>query len=475
MSRYLLVLFISLSAPSIHGQKIVSFDFLLSYAADELSNEFGVNANNDVDLYKLLYTSVDLEGNPDTLSGLVALPVTENLAHPILVYSHGTVGSREDVPSRLSGESFVVALAGALGYVGLGPDLLGLGDSNAEVHPYLHAESEAWASYDMIKAVKEQGDQYGIITNDQLFISGYSQGGHTAMALHRYIETESTDGYEVTAASPASGPYSISQEMKNFTLGDEEYFFVAYLANVALSYQAAYGNILTEEGLSSLYKEEYAQSMEKFANGELDLFDLNQELIATLVANHGASIPKLMLKEDRLDALLNDPDDPLNLALEDNDVYDWAPEAPTRLYYCSGDDQVVYTNSTLAASTMQANGATEVVAADLGANLDHGGCVPNALTLTLIFFTGYMETTTGINDVVEITSNLFPNPSNGLMYLTDNQEQGDIIVFDLFGKKVYEQAFFSGQSLDLQHLGRGTYILNWKTDNKVESHKVVIR
>ncbi len=474
MTRYILFLFFSLSAFFLQGQNIVSLDFLLSYTADELSSEFGINTSNDVELYKLSYTSVDLDGNPDTLSGLVSLPVTENLAHPLLVYSHGTVGSRDDVPSRLSGESFVVALAGALGYVGIGPDLLGLGDSNADVHPYLHADSEAWASYDMIKAIKEEGDQYGIIINDQLFISGYSQGGHTAMALHRYIETESMDGYEVTASSPASGPYSMSQETKTTILGDQEYFYVGYLANVVNSYQAAYGNILTENRFNSLYKEEYAQSMERFASGELDLDELNQELVTTLITNHGASIPRLMIREDRLDALENDPNDPLNLALQDNDVYDWAPQAPTRLYYCSGDDQVPYTNSTLAASTMQANGAPDVVAADLGVNSDHGECALSALPLTLVFFAGYMETTTSIDDYFEITSNVFPNPSNGLLYLTDNQERGDVIIMDLFGKKIYEQSYFSGQSLDLQRLDRGTYILNWKTDNKVESHKIVI-
>ena len=45
------------------------------------------------------------------------------------------------------------------------------------------------------------------------------------------------------------------------------------------------------------------------------------------------------------DDIVTDPEHPLNQDLRDNDVYDWIPLAPVRLFYCGGDERVPYENS----------------------------------------------------------------------------------------------------------------------------------
>ena len=457
----------------LHSQEIVDMDFLISYERQFIIDNFGIPALNGVDLYKLLYTSTDLQGNNDTLSGLIAIPQTENLVHPIMIYCHGTVDNRNQVPSRLSNEAFIAAGFGSIGYISIAPDYLGLGDSDG-FHPYVHADSEASASYDMLKAIRDHGNDIGLIYNDQNFIFGYSQGGHAAMALYRYIETESTDGYEVTAAAPSSGPYSVSGEMKDFTLGDEEYFFVAYLANVVLTFEEVYGNIIGEEGLSSVFREDYVDDIEKFKNEEIGLFDLNNALIDKLIQNHGKSIPKFLFQEDVLNEVLTDDDHPMNVALRDNDVYDWTPSAPTRLFYCMGDDQVVYTNSTLAETTMKNNGAVDVRASDVDPNQNHTGCFAGALTLTIFLFDSYKDITSSTNDPITLTSRIFPNPSSQYLILSaENQSTGHISIYNLLGQLLQYSEYIPGSRIDISNLPIGKYQLRWKNHQVDEMHSFI--
>ncbi len=472
----LIFLFIS-SYISSFGQEFLNMEYLLSYDRQTIINDYGIPATNGVDLYKVRYTSKDLVDQPDTLSGLVAIPDTEDMVHPLLVYAHGTVGSREDVPSRLSGEHLIAALFGSLGYFSLAPDYLGLGDSKG-IHPYVHADSEALACYDMIKAIRTSAEENDFLINNQNFIFGYSQGGHAAMALHRYMETENNDGYVVTAAAPSSGPYSISGEMKDFTLSDEEYFFVAYLASVAISYQEAYGDIFSEEGLYSFFKPEYADEIEKYALEEIDLFELNQRLIDLLVKNHGKSIPKFMIQDKKLDEILNNPESPVNKALEDNDVFDWAPQAPTRLFYCMSDDQVKYTNSLVAEAAMVSNGAADVASLDVGTSLSHTECVPNAITLTIFFFDEYKSISSGTYLPQAYNEQfIYPNPANNYIIITNKNgeiKEGKATIMDLNGRIISRSVTRTGLPISVEGVASGQYILIWSSGEINEVHRLMI-
>jgi len=372
---------ILLLATSIQAQRLVSFDLLRSVTSEELTDEIGVTGvafPYGADYYKVNYTTPNVKGEDHTASGLVIVPTSDvDLTFPLACYQHGTVGTREDVPSRISGESSLAASLAGFGYVTVAPDYIGLGDSPG-LHPYVHAETEASAGVDLLLAAREmQAEISNLRINDQVFLTGYSQGGHAALALQRDIELNYSDVMTVTASAPMSGPYSISKKMIEFTLGDEIYDFVAYLAWSTLSFKEAYPELLADYEISDIFKAEYLDDIEDFRQEDISLWNLNIRMAQTLVTTTGNLFPKDMFKPDILDAVFNDPSHPLSQALADNDLVDWTPNVPTNLYYCEGDDQVTFENALLAEETMTNNGAPDVKAVRLDSDalpLDHGGC-----------------------------------------------------------------------------------------------------
>jgi len=61
-----------------------------------------------------------------------------------------------------------------------------------------------------------------------------------------------------------------------------------------------------------------------------------------------------------------DPNHPFNVAAQDNDVYEWVPQSPMKMYYCTEDEQVFYNNAIIAEEWMTANGALNVTTSDGG-------------------------------------------------------------------------------------------------------------
>ena len=460
-TRILCLLFVVLSFEAF-SQNVVEVTFIESRTKESISSNFGIDAQFDVNLYKMLYETPDIQGNLDTASGLFVIPIEPNGTFPLLCYQHGTVNDRNDVPSLLAGGAELPIALGSMGYVTTAADYLGLGTARG-VHPYIHADSEASAAIDMLYAMRSYAETDPAINlNDQVFVTGYSQGGHAAMAAHRKMELELSDDFNIIATAPMSGPYSISQAMRLFTTGDEPYLFVAYLASAVLSYQAAYGNIY--EDLDEIFKPQFVSDIERFENEEINLFELNLQLIFKL-SFIGGTIPKLMLQDSIREIVVNDGEHPLMDALRDNDVFDWSPNAPTRLFYCTADDQVTFENAILADSVMNANGAADLVSIDVDSGADHGGCVNPATLATIDFFSQFQDFTVGTNEV--FTQDLFevyPNPVNDVLTIQMETERlGNFTVnlYDVYGKLITSQKA-SGDNLEIEVGGLpvGMYLLS---------------
>ena len=64
----------------------------------------------------------------------------------------------------------------------------------------------------MIRAAREFiTNDLNLIDNSQVFLTGYSQGGHACMATHKYIHENSLQSeFDVIASAPCSGPYDLS-------------------------------------------------------------------------------------------------------------------------------------------------------------------------------------------------------------------------------------------------------------------------
>jgi hypothetical protein len=294
------------------AQRLVQATSLGQRSAAQLSQEIGVPVPNGVFLYKIQYETPDLQGVTDTASGLLVIPDMNLGAFPLLCYQHGTVGEKQAVPSNLQSEAPIAFFWGAMGYVTAAPDYLGLGDSRG-FHPYVHAASEASAAIDMLYAVRDFVPSLSLSLSDQLFITGYSQGGHAALALQREIQENFGQDFSITASAPMSGPYSISGEMKRNLFRNDPYFYPAYLPYTLLSYQTVYGNIFNS--LDEMFKPGYDSLAQAFYTGAISSGQLNNQLISRLTQEFGSSIPRLMFEDSVIQAVQNDPNHPFNVAM----------------------------------------------------------------------------------------------------------------------------------------------------------------
>jgi len=352
-----------------------TFDITLILSQIGSPPEF--NIDYDVELYKLVYNTMDPLGNATIASGAIAVPIGYDCSFPIANYNHGTIVRRTDVPSNSSTEALIGVGMASSGYIVSLPDYLGLGDSPGR-HPYVHADSQASATIDMIAACKEFLDGEGFFYNDQLFLFGYSQGGHACMATHKAIEEDPNSDLTVTASAPMSGPYDISGIQTQYLIDDIPYDSPGYLPYVVLAYQEIYDFL--PQDLSDIFAPPYDTLL-------LDLFDGTQtfgEINAVLPA-----IPNEMIREDVFEAFVNDQDHPLRVALRDNDVFDWSPTAPIHMFYCTEDEQVDFENALLALEVLTENGGD--IQVTNGGALTHGGCVAPALIGGKAFFDSFRQ------------------------------------------------------------------------------------
>lgn len=473
MKQFLPFFFFSFLISTVSAQELVSSTYIESRSLEQMQEDFGIFMAWPVDLYKVTYTTPDIQGVQDTASGLVAVPVGPDRSFPIMLTQHGTVGSREEVPSNLRGGYELAVVYAGMGYISAAPDYLGLGDSRG-FHPYVHADSEASASIDMLFALREQSIIEGFSINEQLFIMGYSQGGHAAAAAHREIQENYSADFNLVASAPMAGPYSISGEMRKAILSDEEYFFPAYLQYTNLSYNEVYG---LYDDAEEFFKQPYADMMDQFYNEEITLGELNNRLIDELQTEFGASITKFMLQDSILTSIAEDENHPVNVALRDNDVYDWVPEVPTRFYYCMADDQVAFENSVFVDSIMNANGAADVMAVDIDSALDHGQCVEPAIIASIFFFGPYQEIgfILNTNEVDQETVKSFPNPTNDYLNLVDVEPGAAIELLDYSGKSYLRQiATTFNPSIAVHTVPSGLYVLKIVTEERTYLNKVVI-
>lgn len=468
-----------LFATALSAQNLVTSTQLGSKTQSQLLSQFGVPfIQYGVKYYRVTYTTHNLQSQLDTVSGLLVVPNNTNKVFPRLVYQHGTSGSKLDVPSYTtsSGEGQVGLLLGGMGYVTLMPDYLGLGVSDG-FHPYVHAASEASVAVDMLRAETEFEANNPVFTNQQLFITGYSQGGHAAMALHRSIELDPAAEFSVTAAAPLSGPYSISGVMRNLILTDAVYYYPAYIPNTVLSYQTVYGNIFSQ--MTDVFKPAYADLITPFFNGTKSLNTLNNQLITALIQNEGECRPFKMFQDSAIALIQSDPNHPLNVALRDNDTYNnWTPQAPMRLFYCKADDQVPFMNSIVARDTLLATGALNFQAVDVDSTADHGGCFDPAMTNTLLFFLGFQQIgTVGIDDPVELSRlNISPNPAGNVLKFQQLPVDGQLEIIDFQGKTYISTSVQAGDAtIQVSHLPNGIYLAKFSAGGQIRMERVVIQ
>ncbi|AHG88298.1 secretory lipase [Gemmatirosa kalamazoonensis] len=336
------------------------------------------SARYDAQPYVVRYRTPNVEGQLVTASGAVWIPVGATGALPLVVYTHGTETSKSEAPSNLLGTAegdVFGALYASDGSVVAEPDYLGLGVAGAgQYHPYLHVQSEASAAVDLLRAARALATQLGTpLAAGSLFVTGYSQGGGAAMGLFRELERNYATEFPVLGAAPMSGPYDLESTARTMLERNEDYHVTAvYTAYLTATLDTVYR---MAPKLSDLIAPPYDVIAAHLRDGVATSGELAQ------LPSHARDV----LRADVVQAMLANKDHPFWAATRDNNTYDWTPRAPLRIYYGGADKDVYPANALTAETRMRANGARNVAAVNVGANLDHAGAVLPATIAGRIF------------------------------------------------------------------------------------------
>lgn len=333
-------------------QYLVSNTLLGEFSREQLINRFaafgpvGSLARYGIQAHKIVYKTVGADGTtPVEASGLLLLPV--NPVSPISMVSqqHGTITRNEDAPSNYgqSSEAYQFgSLFASVGYLIACPDYLGYGSTSNLPHPYEHGRSLATATRDMLRAAKEFIKRTNQNWDGKTYLTGYSEGGYATMATHRLIEEQHASEFNIRAVTAGAGAYDKTTFMKY--LVNEKTHGIAGFNTSYIWTLLTYNDVYKLNRPASFYfKEPYATEVQ---------------------SKRERAVINVSLNETFTDAFkkgLNDGTDTgfLN-AVKDNDVYDWKPKAPLRLYHGDADQLVFYFNSVNARDAMVKRGATNV-------------------------------------------------------------------------------------------------------------------
>ncbi len=467
------------SCSIVFGQVINSGELLQTYTKDEINSliaaaiplfpptvEYGVKA------YKLNYDTEDPFGGSIVASGAVLVPDIPGCGDfPLVSNQHGTILKKDRVPSNLYADNLDGLLFAGNGYVVSLPDYLGLGDSPG-MHYYQHAESEATASVDMMRASREWMDSINVTLNGEVFLSGYSQGGHSTMALHKYIEDNGlTTEFDIIASAPLSGAYDLNGQIDRM-LTDSTYPAPGFIPYLIESYNQIYQNLYTN--LSEYFKSPYDSLIPIYMDGTYTLNQLNQQLTDNVYD---------LMQDSVLQNVINDQNfsHPLRAALKLNENYNWKPDAPVRMFYCDGDELVFNESSLRADSAMNALNANDVEAINAFSGFDHTFCFLPANTQTLEYFDQLSTKcvlTSIQEEISDLNINVYPSPASDFVNVEFGLvlSQVEISLINSNGQLLIQDNLMNKERhlLELKNTPAGIYLLRINTSNQSINQRIVI-
>lgn len=299
----------------------------------------------DVKSYRLVYQTT-FKGKPIKVSGLLMMPQGMKTGAPLISIQHGTAFHKDEAPTATGYTG--MELFASSGAVALMPDFIGYGESRSVFHPYYDEGSSAMVVIDMIKAAKEFLQERKFEYNDDLFLTGYSEGGYVTLAAAHEIEKNSAHNLTVKAIAAGAGGYDL-REMLSGVSTSSYYSYPSYLAFVLMSYNNTYD---WKKPLTYFFKQKYATALETHMNGEYAGWEINQKLTTNLNE----------LFDEGFYARLKQPGQELDLkeAIQKNTVDAWTTSTPIRLYHGTADEIIPFENSEVTLENFEKAGSSNV-------------------------------------------------------------------------------------------------------------------
>ncbi len=296
------------------------------------------------------YQSVDQDNKPVTLSAkLYYYKYTEWLktkykADFVVLNCHPTISHNEGCPTGSDPQLEAVKYMTTEKALVICPDYLGFGASKDKVHPYMCNDLTARNVLDCYKAAIEYAKSHGVaLAKDYYTINiGYSQGGSTALAFQKYLETKATDAdrklVNLQGSLCGAGPYDLGLAIDIY----EQMPTMSYPALIPYVLQGLYScyskTLMKDITLQQCFTSKFWNSgfMAKLNAKKTNIDDLN----TWLIKNGFKNFYDIMSADyaNRSSVLYEE----INAALEEQNLLngEWTPQAPVAFYHYQNDEVV---------------------------------------------------------------------------------------------------------------------------------------
>jgi pimeloyl-ACP methyl ester carboxylesterase len=376
-------------------QYFISKELKTSYTSEYISSVVDIAASNypeisglkkyittGVDVYKIVYKTT-INNRSIKASGLVCIPSVPG-EFPVLCFQNGTNTVNAGSPSEnVSDPSYqMIEAAASLGFIVVMPDYPGFGESADIPHPYLITVPTVKSIEDMLFAVREleDGELPGIKIKNEYYLIGYSQGGWATLALHKSLEQEYPNDFNLRASACGAGPYdmtSLFTGMINVTT----YQMPVYIGYIVNAY-SAYDQFTNP--VSDIFNDPYASRLSSLYNGTLTSQQINNQLTT--------SIPALF-RADFLSGFLSDSKySSIRESLIENSIAAWKTSRPLLLIHGGGDITVDPSSTeNIFAGMIDAGTSTDICQKVIIPSLNHGEAKIPAMIKGLLFIKGVEE------------------------------------------------------------------------------------
>lgn len=314
------------------------------------------------------YMSLDGKKNSIRLSATVYIK-PNNYYDKLLLNCHPTVTSNFEAPTggtpvdqdirRICDDNFLVVC----------PDYCGYGMSSYKQHPYLihdvtakNCIDAAMAALDYIQNVKKiaaSGDHF------TTYIVGYSQGGATALACAKYLESEACPAATKTRLNLketccGDGPYSTEATVKKYiewgkekSVGgkDQDLEYPCVLPLIVAAAKEAYGDgCMRTVEIEDYFSEEFKKTgiINLLKNKDMTTVDLNSEIRSKM---KGRLRPVDLFSENIINKATRELNTKSNeykclmRAMQTNELAKgWSPKHPLTFFHLKQDGVVPYAN-----------------------------------------------------------------------------------------------------------------------------------
>lgn len=361
----------------------------------------------------ITYTSVDANNNAITLSAKLYYK-TDKDSEFVVLNCHPTITHNDGCPTGSDPQMGAIKYMTSEYALVICPDYIGFGVAEKKkltdpVHPYMCATLTARNLLDCYKAaVKYYKDnsKRKLSANYYTLNVGYSQGGATALAFQKYMETQATDTEKqlvnLQGSVCGAGPYDQNMVL-DFYESQTTLDYPVYMYYILRGHKEAFGKTTMRNlELEECFTPEFWAYCKSTLKDIMDKKEKNVDDINTAIKAAGFTTFRSIMNEEYFDhttkvyRTIRKTLDQSNLLKNDG----WTPTAPIVFYHDkAGHDIVIPYAETTAAMTRFAGNCTYVDAID---NYKYERNVDNYLWHPAIFREYYenMWTWPGQNTII---------------------------------------------------------------------------